>query len=90
MYMSKPSSFRRSSENTKDGEVQAVAEMRRLRKLDADERRDSFEALSYGIGGGMVAAGVVEPLDLSDSWERRVDFMEAEDLSRFDVEGVVG
>lgn len=60
MY-ARPSTFKRSSENTKDGDRQAAAETARYIRIDAEiqKREDELESRSYGIGGGMAAAGVV-------------------------------
>ena len=94
----KPTGFLRSSENTGEAEAQAAHEVRRLRKLEAAEPRgfdwedDCAEraSLSWGMGSGAAASVLVEPRDLSESWERRIDFMLAEDVGNsFDRDGLV-
>jgi hypothetical protein len=78
-----PNTFRRSSERQ-------VKDPNELYAVEDDRRRNrsmlEFEAIGVSVASHSV---LVEPLDLSDSWERRVDFMEAEDDSSFDTDGVV-
>jgi hypothetical protein len=79
----KPTSFRRSTERQ-------VGDPNERLVVEEDRRRNrsllEFEAIGFSQAAHSV---LVEPLHLSDSWERRVDFMEAEDDSSFDVDGVV-
>jgi hypothetical protein len=79
----KPTNFRRSSERqVKDPNETYVVEEDRRRNRSMLE----FEAIGFSQAAHSV---LVEPLDLSDNWERRVDFMEAEDTSTTDLDGVV-
>jgi hypothetical protein len=76
-----PAGFRRSTERkVGDPNEKLVAER---------DRRQYEEMLRFEeIGFSQAAHSVlVEPLDLSDGWERRVTAMEAEDASTFDIDG---
>lgn len=75
--------FRRSSERqvTDPNETFVVEEdRRRNRELQA------FEEIGFSQAAHSV---LVEPLDPSDSWERVVDGMEAEDVSSYSLDGQV-
>lgn len=88
---SKPSTFRRSSERTEEGDAQAAHEARRLAKLEAAEPRGfdweedcrELERLSRGLGARN--SGLV----FRPTFEELYGRMEAEDTSRYDLEGRV-
>lgn len=78
-----PKGFQRSTERQ-------VGDPNERLVVEADRRANrsllEFEAIGFSQDAHSV---LVEPLDLSDSWERRVDRMLAEDTSSFDVDGQV-
>lgn len=87
MY-AKPSSFKRSSENTTEADAQAAHEARRLAKLEAaggrgfDWEDDCAElaSLSYGMGSGSAASMLVG----KPTFECLMDAIEADDAAFYD------
>lgn len=85
---SKPSTFRRSSERTEDGDAQAAREARRLRGLEAAGPRGfdwedgcrEREALSFAVSGAR-NGGLVEPLEGDEKRELLLDAIEADDVA---------
>ncbi len=78
----RPSTFRRTSENTREVEAQAAHEARRLAKLQAAEPQgfdwedDCLERERLACGLGVRDSGLVVRSNITDE-------------SRFDLEGVV-
>lgn len=87
----KRSSFRRSSERTTEADRQAAHEVRRLAKLEASEPQsfawedDCLERERLACGLGARNSGLVT----KPTFEELYGFMEAEDLSTFDADGLV-